>query len=106
MAALARRPNVCVKLSGLVTEAGSGWTVDKLKPYAGYLVEVFGPQRVMFGSDWPVVNLDANYEQWWLAANELLRDLDESARQAVFCTSAARFYGIDAEGQRRASGFN
>ncbi|WP_349436509.1 amidohydrolase family protein [Pararhizobium sp. A13] len=105
MAALARRPNVCVKLSGLVTEAGSGWTVDELKPYAGYLIEIFGPQRVMFGSDWPVVNLDASYEQWWLAANELLRNLDESARQAVFRTSAARFYGIDLEGQVRASGF-
>ncbi len=96
MAALARRSNVCVKLSGLVTEAGGGWTVEQLKPYAGHLIEVFGPQRVMFGSDWPVVNLDASYEKWWIAANELVRDLDESAREAVFSTSAARFYGIDA----------
>ncbi len=96
MAALARRSNVCVKLSGLVTEAGGGWTVEQLEPYAGHLIEVFGPQRVMFGSDWPVVNLDASYEKWWIAANELVRDLDESAREAVFSTSAARFYGIDA----------
>lgn len=96
MAAIARRPNVCVKLSGLLTEAGGGWTVDQLKPYAGHLIEVFGPQRVMFGSDWPVVNLDASYEKWWIAANELLQDLDESAQEAVFSTSAARFYGIDA----------
>jgi L-fuconolactonase len=50
---------------------------------------------MMFGSDWPVVDLDANYEKWWIAANELLQDLDESARKAVFGTSAARFYGID-----------
>lgn len=95
MAAIARRPNVWVKLSGLVTEAGSGWTVAQLKPYAGHLIEIFGPQRVMFGSDWPVVNLDASYEKWWIAANELLQDLDESAREAVFSSSAARFYGID-----------
>lgn len=105
MAALAGRRNVCVKLSGLVAEAGRGWTVDRLKPYADYLIEVFGPQRVMFGSDWPVVDLHASYEQWWLAANELLRDLHESARQAVFCTSATRFYGLDIEGQVRASAF-
>lgn len=95
MAALARRTNVCVKLSGLVTEAGSGWTVERLRPYVRHLVDVFGAERVMFGSDWPVVDLDANYEKWWIAANELLRDLDERARAAVLGINAARFYGID-----------
>lgn len=95
MRALSRRPNVCVKLSGLVTEAGSGWTVERLRPYVLHLLDVFGPERMMFGSDWPVVDLDANYEKWWIAANELLRDLDERARAAVFGGCAARFYGID-----------
>lgn len=95
MTALSRRSNVSVKLSGLVTEAGNGWTVERLRPYVLHLVDVFGPERMMFGSDWPVVDLDADYEKWWIAANELLRDLDESARKAVFGTSAARFYGID-----------
>ena len=96
MAALARRENVCVKLSGLVTEAGPDWSIDRLRPYVRHLLEVFGPQRIMFGSDWPVVNLDAGYAEWWQAANALLGDLDAAARNAVFSTTAARFYGIAA----------
>ncbi|MBP1858778.1 amidohydrolase family protein [Rhizobium herbae] len=95
MAALARRRNVCVKLSGLVTEAGAGWSVDELKPYAQHLLDVFGPQRVMFGSDWPVVNLDASYGDWWMAANALLAGFDETDRNAVLCATAAGFYGIE-----------
>jgi L-fuconolactonase len=94
MTALAQRPNVCVKISGLVTEAGAGWSVARLKPYVQHLLDVFGPERVMFGSDWPVVNLDASYGDWWAAANELLADLDADARKAVFGGTAARFYGI------------
>ena len=96
MAALARRENVCVKLSGLVTEAGPDWSIDRLRPYVRHLLEVFGPQRIMFGSDWPVVNLDAGYAEWWQAANALLGDLDAAARNAVFSTTAARFYDIEA----------
>ncbi|KQY25828.1 amidohydrolase family protein [Rhizobium sp. Root482] len=96
MAALARRENVCVKLSGLVTEAGPGWSIDQLRPYVRHLLEVFGPQRIMFGSDWPVVNLDAGYAEWWQAANALVSDLDAAARRAVFSTTAAHFYGIEA----------
>ena len=96
MAALARRENVCVKLSGLVTEAGPDWSIDRLRPYVRHLLEVFGPQRIMFGSDWPVVNLDASYAEWWQAANALLGDLDAAARNAAFSTTAARFYDIEA----------
>ncbi|OBZ93584.1 amidohydrolase [Pararhizobium polonicum] len=95
IAALARRPNVCVKLSGLVTEAGQGWSPEGLKPYVSHLLDSFGPQRVMFGSDWPVVDLDASYGDWWEVAHRLLAGLDDTDRDAVFCTTAARFYGID-----------
>ncbi|HTO30737.1 MAG TPA: amidohydrolase family protein [Pararhizobium sp.] len=96
MAALAKRPNVCVKLSGLVTEAGTGWSVARLKPFARHLLDVFGPERVMFGSDWPVVDLDSSYGDWWEAATALLAHLDEPGREAVFGATAARFYSIDA----------
>lgn len=95
IAALAHRPNVCVKLSGLVTEAGQGWSPEGLKPYVSHLLDSFGPQRVMFGSDWPVVDLDASYGVWWKAANGLLAGLNDADRDAVFGTTAARFYGID-----------
>ncbi len=94
MAALARRSNVFVKLSGLVTEAGEDWSVERLKPYAAHLLEVFGPDRIMFGSDWPVVELAATYERWMEAADALTAHLDAKGKEAVFRATAAAFYGI------------
>jgi L-fuconolactonase len=94
MAALAQRSNVSVKLSGLVTEAGESWSVECLKPYASHLLEVFGPERVMFGSDWPVVELASTYERWMEVAIALTAHLDAAGRQAVFHGTAAAFYGI------------
>ncbi|MCA1407109.1 amidohydrolase family protein [Ensifer sp. IC3342] len=96
MAALARRPNVHVKLSGLVTEAGGGRSVERLRPYASHLLDVFGADRVMFGSDWPVVLLDADYAAWFAAARDLTADRTQSEKEAIFSGTAARFYGISA----------
>ncbi|ASY58706.1 amidohydrolase family protein [Sinorhizobium sp. CCBAU 05631] len=96
MAALARRPNVYVKLSGLVTEAGGRWSVERLRPYAVHLLDMFGADRVMFGSDWPVVLLDADYAEWFAAAQALTASCTEAERQAIFLGTAARFYGISA----------
>ncbi|MGO4834034.1 amidohydrolase, partial [Rhizobiaceae sp. 2RAB30] len=94
MAALAKRPNVSCKLSGLITEAGTGWSVAMLKPYADHLIRVFGAERLMFGSDWPVLDLTANYGAWWNAAHGLTADLSEAERAAIFGGTAARFYRI------------
>ena len=64
-------PNVFCKVSGLVTEADwRNWTVDDLKPYVQTALEVFGPDRLMFGSDWPVCELAGSYEQVYSAAVE------------------------------------
>ena len=54
----------------------------------------FGPRRLMFGSDWPVVDLDASYAAWWASAQTLMAGLDETGRRDVFGANAARFYGI------------
>jgi len=94
MAALALRRNVHVKLSGLVTEAGGAWSIERLRPYAAHLIDVFGADRVMFGSDWPVVLLAADYAAWFAAARALTADRTASERQAIFLGTAARFYGI------------
>ncbi|WP_244445142.1 amidohydrolase family protein [Microvirga sp. BSC39] len=59
MVAVAARPNIVCKLSGLVTEAKADWTVSDLHPYVDYLLEVFGPQRLLWGSDWPASILRA-----------------------------------------------
>ena len=94
MRRLAGRPNVTCKLSGLVTEIGPDWTVEGLRPYADTLLEAFGPERVMFGSDWPVVNLAADYGAWFDAAQALTAHLDAGARAAIFGGTACRVYGI------------
>jgi L-fuconolactonase len=92
MAALAARPQVMCKLSGLATEAAADWGVDDLAPYVDYLLAIFGPQRLIFGSDWPVVNLAGGYTHWLMAAEQLLARLDPSSRAAIFGGNAARIY--------------
>ncbi len=91
MAALAAETGAFCKLSGLVTEC-DGWSVAALKPYVDHLVAVFGPERLMWGSDWPVCRLAASYEDWHAAAETLTADLDAPARAAIFGGTAARFY--------------
>ncbi|WP_188189933.1 amidohydrolase family protein [Nonomuraea sp. SYSU D8015] len=92
---LAALPNVFCKLSGMVTEADwTSWRVADLRPYAEIVLEAFGPERVMFGSDWPVCLLAAEYEQVAQAAEELCAGLSEGERAAVFAGTARRAYRI------------
>ncbi|MGW8767218.1 amidohydrolase family protein [Streptomyces sp. NPDC055815] len=93
--ALAREPQVFCKLSGLVTEARRGsWTVADLRPYAEIALDAFGPERVMFGSDWPVCLLAATYEQVVATAEELTAALRPDERAQVFGGTAARAYRL------------
>jgi L-fuconolactonase len=94
MRALARHPNLYCKFSGLVTEAGDSWDVAKLKPYVDVLIEAFGPRRLMWGSDWPVLVLAGDYPGWLAAARELTAHLGEDDRDQIFGGTAARFYGL------------
>lgn len=94
IAALAALPNVHCKLSGIVTEAGKSWTVEGIRPYAAHVLESFGAERVLWGSDWPVLDLAADYGRWLAASEALLARLDGPARQAIFGANAARFYRI------------
>ncbi|SFT64515.1 amidohydrolase family protein [Mesorhizobium sp. YR577] len=94
MAALAQRPNVFAKISGLLTEAGADRSAAALKPYVDTLLSAFGPERLMFGSDWPVVELATTYDDWWRVANELTAGLSEAGREAILGGTAARFYRI------------
>ena len=93
-AELARRPNVVCKLSGLVTEAGAGWTTAQLRPYADHLLDCFGPQRLMFGSDWPVCTLAASYRDVLAVAQTMICRLDRAERAAVFAGTAVAAYGL------------
>lgn len=93
MARLAGQGAFC-KLSGLVTEAPPGWSVADLRPYAAHVLDVFGSDRVMWGSDWPVCRLRAEYGDWLAAARALTADLDATGRAAVFGGTARRFYRL------------
>ncbi len=83
MRMLARETTVWVKLSGLVTEAGPDWSVDRLRPHVDHLLDHFGPNRLIFGSDWPVVTLVASYAEWLAATDALLAGLDSEARSRI-----------------------
>jgi L-fuconolactonase len=87
--------NVSCKLSGMVTEASwTDWTVEDLRPYVDVVLEAFGPDRVMFGSDWPVCLLAASYGEVVEAAEELTAGLGETERDAVFGDTARRVYHL------------
>jgi L-fuconolactonase len=95
MAALAALPNVMCKLSGLVTEADwQAWKAADLRPYIDHVLHVFGPERVMFGSDFPVVTLAASYSQWMETLREASRSLSKNEQEKVFYHSAAKFYRL------------
>ncbi len=88
-------PNVFCKLSGMVTEADwRHWTASDLKPYVQHALDVFGPERCMFGSDWPVCELAGTYEQVFEALNAALGPISDSERAAIFGETASRFYGL------------
>ncbi|MFJ4681753.1 amidohydrolase family protein [Streptomyces sp. NPDC091377] len=92
---LAARPNTVCKLSGMVTEADlRSWTVADLRPYAEVVLDAFGPDRLMFGSDWPVCTLAAPYGRVVSAAEELTAGLSRAERAQIFETTASRVYRL------------
>ena len=117
MAALGEETGAFCKLSGLLTGAGASDTDEELLPYMDHLYRCFGPERLMWGSDWPVLNLAtplarrsrqvggpalrdsdplaAVYLAWHAMVRHWLEDKDSAARQAVEGAAAIRFYGLD-----------
>jgi L-fuconolactonase len=92
LAAIAAAPEAMCKLSGLVTEAVGDWQVSDIQPYAEHILDVFGPQRVLFGSDWPVVNLAGGYDRWRETALVFIRHFAVPDRAAVLGDNARRLY--------------
>lgn len=101
---LARRPNVACKLSGLVTEARPAWTMAQLTPYADHLLDCFGPQRLMFGSDWPVCTLAATYRDTVAITRITSSGLDQAGREAEFAGTAVTAYRLRLPAGMRAPG--
>jgi predicted TIM-barrel fold metal-dependent hydrolase len=93
--ALAAFPNVVVKLSGITTYCAPGTaSVALIRPYVDHLLEVFGPGRMLWGGDWPVVNLGAGLPGWISMTGELLAGLSEAERASIGQGTAQRVYGV------------
>lgn len=92
---LAERPNVFCKLSGLVTEARwRGWQREDFRPYLDVVIEAFGPERLMIGSDWPVCTLAADYASTMQLVVAFTSSLPPDARAGILGGNCARFYGL------------
>ncbi|WP_128255591.1 amidohydrolase family protein [Falsirhodobacter deserti] len=91
IASLAVHPQIFCKLSGLANECGRDWSADSLRPVADHVIGAFGANRVMWGSDWPVLNLAGNYERWLAVAQQIVAPGDHAK---VFGGSATQFYDL------------
>jgi len=94
LARVAKETNMYCKLSGLATEAGDEWQMNDLRPWVDHIVDCFGPSRVMWGSDWPVIELTTPYDRWLTISNRFLFRYDLADRDEILCDTAVRFYGL------------
>jgi L-fuconolactonase len=93
--ALAKRDNVYCKLSGMVTEAQwNSWTRDDLIPFFEIVLSAFGPKRLMFGSDWPVLTLASSYKKWSDTVRSLIAALSADEQELVSSGSAIEAYRL------------
>jgi len=92
---LSKRPNVYCKVSGMATEADHGnWTEKQLKPYFDTVLHAFGPERLMFGSDWPVCLLACEYVRWHGIVSGWVSDLSQADRERIMGGTAIEAYGL------------
>ncbi|NDD16388.1 MAG: amidohydrolase, partial [Chitinophagia bacterium] len=92
---IAQHPNVYCKISGMATEAHwYSWTMDTLKPYIDTVVETFGTDRIMFGSDWPVCLLASSYSKWLETLQNYFNTFSIDEQSSFFANNAIKFYKI------------
>jgi predicted TIM-barrel fold metal-dependent hydrolase len=95
IAEVAKFPNVVCKVSGLVAYADpQKWTAEELRPYVDHVIECFGWDRVLFGSDWPVCTLSASYKQWVEALQSITHSAGKMNQQKLFQANAVRVYRL------------
>ena len=91
------------KFSGMLTEVGPGWSPAQFQPYADFLFETFGADRVMFGSDWPVPSQILAYTDVVALTDHLVNESGSAEVDAFWAHTAERFYGVRAPAPRRTS---
>ncbi len=92
--AIARHTDTCCKLSGLLTEAAPGQPLKDISPYVDHLLDAFGSRRLIWGSDWPVLNLAGSYRRWRADSESLLSGLSADEQALIFGGNAIDFYGL------------
>jgi L-fuconolactonase len=96
MRRIARETSAYCKISGLVTEASKGWTAADLQPYIAHLIECFGTERLVWGSDWPVMLLNGDYHGWLNATKQIIAAQAASDQLAIMHNNAIDFYRLPA----------
>jgi predicted TIM-barrel fold metal-dependent hydrolase len=91
---LAAFPNLYVKLSGITANCAGAVTADLLRPYVAHVIDCFGPERVLWGGDWPVVNIRASLPAWIDLTEALLADLSPAERLRIGRGTAEQVYGM------------
>ncbi|MFQ3209373.1 MAG: L-fuconolactonase [Colwellia sp.] len=94
LALIASQTSAFCKLSGLVTEAGQDPQLEQLVPYMEHLLLCFGPERLMWGSDWPVVETNSNYQSWLGQVETFLQPLTNTEQQSIWAGTAKKFYQL------------
>jgi L-fuconolactonase len=94
LAAVARHENVVCKVSGVVASARPGWKAEDLAPVVNHTLDTFGPDRVMFGGDWPVCLLGATFAEWVGALKEIVAGRPAGEQRKPFHDNAVAFYGL------------
>jgi L-fuconolactonase len=96
LATVAKIPDVYCKLSGMITEADPrGWKAEHLRPFVAHVMNVFGPERLMFGSDWPVCTLAGSWKQVLAAFTQSIGPQPIEVREKLLGGTAQEFYGLD-----------
>jgi L-fuconolactonase len=92
---IAERKNVACKISGIVASAAPGpWTADDLAPIVNHVIDQFGPDRVVFGGDWPVCTLAATYREWVSALQSIVANRPHADQKKLFHDNAIRVYRL------------
>lgn len=95
MAALAECPNVSCKLSGLLTEAGKSPHSSICKPWVEYVLKIFGTERILWGSDWPVLELASDYQSWYAVCQTITDYLPLKQKENIYGNNAVRIYKLN-----------
>ena len=94
LARVARETRIFCKLSGLPTIAGGQWMMNDIRPYVDHILDCFGPSRVMWGSDWPLLEISTPYQRWRTICERFLFRFGLEERDEIMCGTAVRFYGL------------